>query len=313
MTKLDTLKKYKNNAQSLHLFGIIFMILGFGLFAYFMLAQISSSYYTYVINYKVILMAFTPVVIGFILLLLYARQYKKYRFAYKESVVDYALGKVFDDYEYEPHSGFSLSYVKKMGLIGLGDDFKSTDFIHAEYKDVDIVQSNIHITRQETYTNSKGETQTRTVTIYLGKWSIYTFNKNFNEDVICVGCNFSDSRVGGLFTSLNKVKLESDSFNSVFKTYTTDNGHTAFYLLTPQVINELLIIAKAYHYKIMYAFIDNKLHVLVNNGHAYFEPGSIYSKISIEDEVNKIIKETKNNKVLIDRLKLDNQLFKGGY
>lgn len=313
MTKLDALKKYKNNARSFHLFGIIFILVGFGLFAYFMFEQINAPYYVYGINYKIMTIAFIPIVIGFILLLLYGSQYKKYRFAYKDTVVNYALNKSFDDYEYDPYAGFSLSYVKDMGLIGLGDDFKSTDFIHAEYKNVDIVQSNLHITREETYTNSKGETQTRTVTIYLGKWAIYTFNKNFNEDVICVGCNFSDSMIGGLFSGLNKIKLESGNFNSVFKTYTTDNGHTAFYLLTPQVMNELLLLAKAYDYKVMYAFIDNKLHVLINDGHAYFEPSSIYSKISLEDEVKKILKETKNNKILIERLKLDNQLFKGGY
>lgn len=307
MDKLDELLNHKSKAKSLAIFAILFFVVAGVLFILGVMRSDTLSF-----SNPLLVLTMVSFVIGFILIIVYNVEKKEYTSIYKDTIVNTALSNILDDYKYRKDEGLPKDYIRSLGLIGLGDHYKSTDYIEGIYKDVDFRQADIHITRTETYTDSKGNTQTITVTIFKGKWSIYSFNKDFEDKVICVGNSFSDSRVGGLLSEYEKVKLESINFNENYKTYTIGSGHTAFYLLTPRVMEELLKLGKSYNNKVMYAFIDNNLHIIVNNGHDYFEPSSIFSDIDIDNEVKRIEKELHNSVVIVDSLKLNNKLFKGG-
>lgn len=305
--KLDELKARKGKAKTLNLTGILFIVLGviLGALMFFGVIKVGSLQ-------TIAIIAGVPFIVGIIFIIIYSSEYGKYKSVYKDIIVESALDNFLDEHKYIPNKGFDYSFVRKTGLIGMGDNFKSSDYIEGKYKDVDFRQSDIYVTETRVRTDSKGHTTTETVTLFKGKWSIYSFNKEFEENVYCIGKNFSDSRVGGLFSDLNKVELESDDFNKAFKTYSSDSGHTAFYLLTPQVMEEIMKLGKAYKYRVMFAFMDNSLHVLVNDYHDYLEPSSIYSNLEIEEEIKKIEKELKNSVIIMDKLKLNDKLFKGG-
>lgn len=307
MSKREALLNHKSKAKSLGIFSILFMLIAMGLFFLGFMGSYSFSF-----SNPLIILAIVAFAVGLVLIFMYSSEKEKYTTIYKDTIVNTALTNILDDYKYSPKEGFSRTYINSLDLIGLGDHYTSSDYIEGTYKDVSFKQADIHITQTETYTDSKGHTQTRTVTIFKGKWSIYSFNKDFEDRVICVGNNFTDSKVGGLFSSYNKEKLESIEFNNNYKTYTLGSSHTAFYLLTPQVMEELIKLGKLYRNKVMYGFVDNSLHILVNDGHDYLEPGSIFASIDLDEEIKKIEKEIQNSVVIMDTLKLNNKLFKGG-
>lgn len=305
--KLGDLTNHKTKARTFNLIGILLILFSIILAAMMIFGVIIVH------NIKTLaLIAGIPFVIGLALLIIYYLEYRKFKSIYKETIVESALNNFLDEYKYEPDKGFDYGYVRSLNLIGLGDNYSSSDYIEGKYKDVDFKQADICVTETHVHTDSKGNTTTETVTLFKGKWSIYSFNKQFEEDVFCISKNFADATVGGLFSNLNKVELESSEFNKMFKTYSSDSGHTAFYLLTPQIMEEILKVSKTYKNKVMFAFMDNSLHVLVNNGHDYFEPSSIYSNLQVEEEIKRIENELQNSVIIMDKLKLNDKLFKGG-
>ncbi len=68
----------------------------------------------------------------------------------------------------------------------MGDSFTPNDYISCKYKNINVVASDIHIEEERQSTDSEGNTETYWVTIFLGKWMIFDFDKNFKANIkIC--------------------------------------------------------------------------------------------------------------------------------
>jgi hypothetical protein len=136
---------------------------------------------------------------------------------------------------------------------------------------------------------------------------IFDFNKSFKANIQVISKHFSasSSRWG---KNYNKVKMEDEEFNKMFKVYTSME-HDAFYLLTPHFIDKIKTLYKQLNAKIMLGFLDNRLHVAIDNGEDSFEYNVL--KPINEQEINdSIIKDIKLITDFVNELNLDNDLFK---
>ena len=144
----------------------------------------------------------------------------------------------------------------------------------------------------------------------MGRWMVFDFNKSFKANIQVCQKGFWNSKLGN-WNSRNtykKVMLEDQEFNNNFRVYAQDE-HEAFYVLTPTIISKIKDLSNNISGKLLFCFVDNKLHVGIANDSDSFEHG-IFTKIDEEDIMNNISKDIKLITNFVDELNFDNDLFK---
>lgn len=228
---------------------------------------------------------------------------------FKSIFVLKALNTSFDDIEYIPDKGFEEEYVSKMCLMNTSDVFNSNDYISGKYKKINFSQADVNIKDKHKYTDSDGKTKTTYVTLFEGRLMSFDFNKSFIANVQVSSKKFNAESLS-FEKKYSKVKMEDVEFNKNFNVY-AENEHEAFYLLTPPFIEKIKEIYKRLNCGIMFSFVNNKLHIAIDNDKDAFE----YDVLKVIDEKKieeNIINDIKLITDLIDELKLDSNLFGRG-
>lgn len=230
---------------------------------------------------------------------------REYTSLYKNYFVYNALKEIFTDLEYEPEIGISEETLRDTKMIDTSDRYYSNDFIKGKYKDVNFVSSDVHIEEEHERKDKDGNTETYYVTLFMGRWFIFNFNKTFKSN-LCVTQTTSVIR----FYEINyeKINLEDEEFNKNFLVY-AQNEHEAFYILSPSFMERVKDLSLKINGKLILCFNDNKLYLGLNNYSDSFEP-SMYKKVDeafIKDTIKKDIDVIIN---FIEELDLDNDLFK---
>lgn len=230
--------------------------------------------------------------------------------AFKNTFVLKSLQSVFTDLVYEPEKGLDESVIRNTQMMNMGDRYSSNDFISGKYKNINVVQADVHIEEEHESTDSNGHTTRTWVTIFRGKWMIFDFNKTFKANIQVSQKNFGNSRIKnwGQKVKYKKVMMEDQAFNNGFKTFAQDE-HDAFYILTPSLMERIKKLSSSIQGKLLFCFIDNKLHIGLQNGKDSFEH-SIFSEINEEQVTNEISKDIKLITDFVDELSLDNTLFR---
>lgn len=235
---------------------------------------------------------------------------RKFVLAFKNTFVLESLKSVFTNLVYEPEKGLDKSIISNTGMMYMGDRYTSNDFISGKYKDIDVVQADVHIEEEHETTDSDGHTTTYWVTIFKGRWMIFDFNKTFKANVQVSQKGFGNSKIKnwGEKTKYKKVMMEDQEFNNAFRTY-AQNEHDAFYILTPSLMEKIKNLTNNTNGKLLFCFIDNKLHVGIQNNKDSFEH-SIFKKINEQQVIDEISKDIKLITNFVDELNLDNNLFR---
>lgn len=247
-------------------------------------------------------------------LALYALLYSKFRKAYvkkyKELAVRYSLEKTFDGLEYDVRNGFTEKYIRSLGCMEMGSDFESEDKFSGVYNGVPFESSEVYIANTTVQSNGMSET----TVFFHGRWTVFDFNKNFkyNLQVRQKGFTYA-KKSGGLFSSdrpMKKISMESSDFNRAFTVYGADE-HEAFYLLTPALMAEMLRLRDFVKGKLMFCFIESKLHVALCDNKDSFEP-PVFSRLTDEWLLNDITGEISKIVDFVDGLKLEKKIWTTG-
>lgn len=231
----------------------------------------------------------------------------KFNKEYKNTFVLKSLNNIFEDIKYNPNNGFKEEYIEKIGMLDTGDSYSSNDYISGKYKNISFEQSDIHIQEEREEENADGEKETEWVTTFMGRLMIFDFNKNFKANIQVTNCYF-DANTLPWSKKFTRVKMEDAEFNRSFMVF-AENEHEAFYILTPHFMEKLKEITKKLKCGVMFCFVDNKLHIAVDNYKDLFEY-NVFNPINekeIEESITKDIKLITN---FVEELDLDNNLFK---
>lgn len=242
-----------------------------------------------------------------IIFIITKRDRDKFNDFYKKTIVLNAFKKIFTDIEYDIEKGISYDKIASTQMIDMGSNFHSNDYIKAKYKNINFEFSDVHIT--EVRAQSAADRGYETVTLFKGQWFIFDFNKNFKTNIQVCANNFRNANTN--FSSeikFNKVHTEDMEFNNEFRIY-AQNELDAFYILTPNTIEKIKELKRKSYGELLLCFIDNRLHVGLNNYKDLFE-ANILKKINFYDENNKIFSEIRIITEFIDTLGLDNNLFR---
>lgn len=226
---------------------------------------------------------------------------------YKNIYVLNFLKQNFENIIYKPEEGISKKEIKKYNTLNLGDKFTSNDYICGTYKNVKFEQSDIHIQEKYEEEDKDGNKIITWETIFEGRYMIFDFNKNFKSNVQVISNDFIKRSLPHIKNN-KKVKLEDIEFNKMFKIY-SEIEHDAFYILTPHFMEKIKKLYKELDAPIKLTFMENKLHVAVNNGEDSFEY-NVLNPINEEEIEQDIIKDIKLITDFVNELNLDNDLFK---
>ena len=203
--------------------------------------------------------------------------------------------------------GFSSEFINSVGMLYTADRYSSNDYMKGSYKNIGFEQSDIHIEEKHETTDSDGHTTTYYVTIFLGRVMIFDFNKTFKANVQVASRHFGANALPRK-KKFSKVQMEDVEFNKKFQVY-AENDHDAFYILTPHFMEKIKEIKTILGCEFMLGFVDNKLHIAINNNKDSFEY-NVFKPINeqkIEEDIGKDIKLITS---FIDELNLDNNLFR---
>ena len=226
---------------------------------------------------------------------------------FKNTFVLNALKNTFDDLNYNIEEGFDEETLSDYGMIDTADRYSSNDYISGTYKGIKFEQSDVHIEEEHESEDSDGNKTVHWVTIFRGRYMIFDFNKKFMANVQVVSNHFG-ARSSPRDKNFSRIKLEDMEFNKMFDVY-TDIEHDAFYILTPHFMQKIKDLYKNLDSPIMLCFVDNRLHIALDNGEDSFEY-NVFKPIN-EEEINKdIIKDIKLITDFVNELNLDNDLFR---
>ena len=230
----------------------------------------------------------------------------EYKNTFMKSLLPIAVKNILTDVQVDVNNGIPSYVIQETHSMSTGDRYHSSNFVSGKYKDIKVMMSDVHI--QDEHEDSEGHTSY--VTIFLGQWMIFDFNKNFKSNV-----QIWEKKVfGGISrswkSSLKKVELEDIEFNKKFKVL-SENELDAFYIITPKLMERVKAVEAAINGTIMLVFYNNQLHFAVYNNKTTFNV-NIHKTINFEEFARESLKDLDAIIKFVDILELDNDLFKVG-
>ena len=201
---------------------------------------------------------------------------------------------------YSPNQGLDPYTVYETDFLTRADRFTSEDFLAGDVDGVNFISSDVKLEERHVQ-HTKNGTRTYYVTYFLGRVFKFDFNKEFVGDLHVLEAGRPKS------SGFNKVQLESVDFNKKFKTFAQEDI-TAFYVLTPPIIEAITAIERRHPGRIGISFRGDHMYVAINNNKDTFE---LQMFRNIDDSmVQEFVDDLLVIKEFIITLKLNNNLFK---
>ncbi len=213
---------------------------------------------------------------------------------------------LFPGATYSHDEGFELSFLLSPGFFASPDRYYGSEYMKGTYKGIPFQKAMYDLQKRQTHTDSKGNTIVTYDTYAKGTMYYFEFSRHFKETVKIIekqGILSFGSTKGGL----KQVETEFIQFNKKFRILCS-NETTVFYLLTPQIQEEVMNLEKKYKGSFFMAFMDNALFVAINDSGATVSIP--FSKPISEETMRPVVDFYGTPATIIDSLKLDGNKYK---
>jgi len=212
-------------------------------------------------------------------LILYKRLTGGFETQFKEVVIRKVVAFISKDLSYFPDSLVDEQTYLETGLFPRTPDrYRGDDLVEGALDKTSLRFSEVHSEYKTETRDSKGNRQTRWVTIFRGLFFVADFNKDFKGRTLVMpdaAEKFFGKLLGQMFQSWNKgrgelVKLEDPDFEKAFVVYATDQIE-ARYVLSTSLIRRILDFVSKTRKDIHLSFFKKKVAVAVSYNRALFE------------------------------------------
>ncbi len=203
-------------------------------------------------------LVFALFIAGAVTLFLGYSSYSSIQGEFKNQVLKNILEESVEDGEYNPRMGLSANQIYQGECLDKADDVRTEDFLSGSIDGVSFVSSDVTLSTYETVSTGRRVSRVRRA-FFSGRVFNFEFNKSFTGRVFVMEKGEPKTQY-----DTEEVELESGEFNDIFNIYATDS-HTAFYVLTPQIMEGLLKIERNHPGDLSFSFIGNKLNIAINN------------------------------------------------
>ena len=216
----------------------------------------------------------------------------EYKYLYKGNFVVKVLNEKLDDVEYDYDRGFEDRYVREFGIVTMGDEYSSEDYLKASYKGIGFEQADVTIKNREDDSDTL---------IFKGRMFVFDFpyKKVSPVQIFTKFFPYKGTSIGNFI--MKKVEMESEQFNKTFDIKAA-NEIEAFYLLTPHMMENIVRIKQKYNH-VALNFQDNKLFLGIWTLKDTFD-GNPIRRINYLREKEDVLKEVTVITDIIDALYL---------
>lgn len=204
--------------------------------------------------------------------------------AFKEIVVPQII-KFFDpSLEFHPDRMVPSKLYDLSGLFAQEwDDYDGEDFVSGFYKGVEVMFSELKTEYETESTDDEGNTTRTTHTIFDGVFFVADFHKDFKYRTYVlpdVAEKYFGKLLGGFFQKCNVfqsgklIKLENVEFEKEFAVY-ADDPVEARYILSPLLMERLLVLRKRFACPLQIAFVDSCMFIAISIKEDFFELSSL--------------------------------------
>ena len=196
--------------------------------------------------------------------------YDRFNRAFKEKYVLQTLQAAggFESLSYDPSRGFSYQEVWDSCVVATGEQkyFKSEDLLLGSFQGIpfaycDVVTESLRRRGKRSRVETIFEGQILRFSLPEGsKWS-FGHLQIFEKELL--------SNLKGR-TAPHKIQVEHEGFNRRFQVFAADE-HNAFYLLTPQMLEQIVQFADAAGCQIALTFVGPYLYVAMNSRRSMFD------------------------------------------
>lgn len=218
----------------------------------------------------------------------------------KDEFVDKVLSEHFEESHFSPKGHIPVQKVNSIGLVSKPDRFNGEDLITGKYKGINFAVSDLTLTQVIVVNNGK-TTYTQYIDFFKGRWYVYKFPKNFRETIKIV-----ESSNGVNTRGLKKYETEMIDFNKKFSIFSSDERFF-YYLMNPYLIEKLLQLEKSHKGTIHYAFVDDELHIGINDSSNSLVVN--FNKVINKESLSRFIEDIVLIKTIIDELRLYDDKF----
>ncbi|MFO7969811.1 MAG: DUF3137 domain-containing protein [Candidatus Izemoplasmatales bacterium] len=240
-------------------------------------------------------------IIGIILIGVGAYEFSKVKKDFKNNFLKGIFSELIPNIKYHPKRGLPKDVTYSSELLKRADRYHCEDYLEGKIDDVDFVSSDIKL-EERRVRHTKNGTQTYYVTYFMGRVFQFDFHKELAGSLQVLETGSPKSR-----RRFKKVELESIDFNKKFKTY-AENELTAFYILTPDIMEAIFALERRHPGNIGFSFLDEKLYMAINNNKNTFEL-QLFRKLT-QESIDEFKGDLLVIKDIIHTLKLNNSIFK---
>ncbi len=223
---------------------------------------------------------------------------REYAVAYKEKILP-KLADLFGGFVYWIDGEIALHKIQPSKIVPRHDKCETEDYFTGQYKGVNVEFSEVDFKQKR-----RSKNRTRYVSVFKGLAILLDMNsKRFyghtmiDKDRSKISEWFKE-QTGGL----KRANLVDPEFEKIFDVYTSDQVE-ARYLIDPLMIERLKGLQDEYHGEgITAAFYENKMLVLIQSKHNYFEPADLTVPAADPDSILAMKREVGEILSLIDRL-----------
>ena len=247
---------------------------------------------------------FIPIIIGVVGLIflgIAAADFEKLKKKFKNDFLKEMFSELIPGITYNPKMGLSESQVYQSEFLKKADRFHTEDYLEGKIDDIDFISSDVCL-EERRVRHTKNGTQVYYVPYFVGRVFQFDFHKELVGSLQVLETGSPVSR-----RKYKKVQLESIDFNKKFRIY-SEEELTAFYILTPDIMEAIFALEKRYPGNISFSFLNEKLHLGIHNNKNTFEL-RLFRKLSL-DEIEAFKADLLVIKDVIHTLKLNNSIFK---
>lgn len=207
-----------------------------------------------------------PVIGGIILFFCIQSKGGELSLHYKTNIIAVIISRLCENATFEPEKGISENTFAGSGLFAVSPDrYNCEDLIQGRIGATEFRCSEIHAEEKRVTTNGKGQTRTVWIDIFKGFFFIADFQKEFKGQTTVYRNSWIKLHFGE-----QRVKLENPEFENSFDVYSNDQVE-ARYLLTPSLMERLLLLDRKFPGKITLSFRNSNVIIAIPDSTNHFE------------------------------------------
>lgn len=241
------------------------------------------------IGFKSVFGPFLGVLVGFGLVTWGGQDLKRFGKEAKELLIQPVVRRLGLNFQAEPGEVASIYEHKNVGIVPSWDRASYEDRLTGTRDNVAFELFEAHLEEKRRSTDSKGRTTTRWITVFRGQCLRFHFDKTFyGRTLVTRDAGFFNQFGGG--KGMQRASLEDPEFEKIFEVYTTDQVESR-YLLTPDLMQELVNLEKTFHGgKLKCCFDGGEMYITLQGGNL-FEPGSMFTPLDSPNRLRELLED----------------------